>query len=402
MKTSLALLVVLTGFAAQAQPDPLQGLLEHIQAIAVSEPPVLGIDTQIRTAKAIAGKRPETAKEWLRAASSRSLSLADLHTRGDFLTAIAELFVVLDAAEAEQICALLPLRAAGEKEDPLARCYHKLFSPQRSWEEEKALVRRALSAGAFRAPAIQDHLDRALKQHAEEIAAEFSQVLEGFPSSDASLEERRYLQSMARQVEKQVPGLAVRAMKLAAESPRNAPKEAKDDTGKKKEDDFEPPAGLASSELVSIARNQRPVIHAAMLIDLIDKDKEMGLPQRMALAYEALEQTPKIEAGDERLVCQSMLTRRLYEFGDRAKAAVAAQMLAESFEKIYDCETAACVSYRSETSPGEAINDFAEYLRENKIRPEELGLRHKSLEARLLILDLYTSLGIKRSLFSIF
>lgn len=401
VKTPLVLLV-LTGFAAPAQPDPLQRLLDRIEEIAVSEPPVLGIDTQIRTAKAVAEKRPETAKDWLRQATSRALTLADLHTRGEFLTGIASQFVVLDAAEAEQTCALLPRRATGAKEDQLAWCYNKLFSPRRSWEEEKALTRRALSAGAFRAPAIQDHLDRALKQHAEETAAEFSEVLAAFPSSDASQDERKYLRSMARQVEKAAPGVAARALKLAAEEPKNAPKETDDDKKKKKDDDYEPPEGLASTDVITLARKQRPVVHTAMLLDLIDKDKEMTQPQRLALAYEALEQTPKIETGDERLICQSMLTRRLYDMGDHAKAAVAAQMLAESFEKIYDCETAACVSYHSEESPGEVINDFAEYLRENKIQPEDLGLRHKSLEARLLILDLYSTFGIKRKLFSIF
>lgn len=401
VKTQLGLLVLI-GWAAQAQFTPAQRLLDRIEAIAVSEPPVLGIDTQIRTATVLVAKQPELAKQWLREATSRALTLSDLRTRGEFLTSIADQFVFLDPEEAEQICALLPRRATGVKEDPLARCYNKLFSPKRSWEEEKALARRALSAGAFRAPAIQDHLDRALKQFPEETAAEFGVVLEEFPSSDASREERKYLQSMARQVEKRAPGLCARALRLAAEEPKNAPKETDDAQKKRPDDDYEPPEGLGSDEVVALARKQKPVVHAAMLMDLIDKDKEMALPRRLALAYEALGETPKIETGDERLICQSMLTRRIYEMGDQAKAAVAAQMLAESFEKIYDCETAACVSYRNEQSPGEVINDFAEYLRENRIQPEDLGLRHKSLEARLLILDLYTTLGIKRRLFSIY
>lgn len=401
VKTLLGLLT-LAGIAASAQPTVKDRLLERIEAIAVSEPPVLGIDTQIRTAAMLASKDPEAAERWLQAATSRALTLVDLHTRGEFLIAIVDQYRHLDVEAAEQVCSLLPRRATGAKEDPLARCYHSLFSVKRSWEEEKALTRRALSAGAFQSPEIRGHLERTIKEHPEESAAEFSVIVEGFPSTDASLQERRNLLDMANLIRKREPELAAAARKVAESKPKSAPagEDEKDLEKKQVLGEEKPPTeGLATPELVTLARKQSPAVQVGMLLEIIDDDKELTPPQRIALAYEALEVTPKIKAGDERLVSQSMLARRLYDYGDRSKAAVAAQMLAESFEKFYNCETAACVAFEGESSPGEVINDFAEYLRENKIQPEDLGLRHRSLEARLLILDLQQNLGIQKKRF---
>ncbi|QOY85302.1 hypothetical protein [Paludibaculum fermentans] len=403
MKTLLGLLA-LAGLTVSAQPTAKERLLERIEAIAVSEPPVLGVDTQIRTAATLASKDPDLAERWLQAATSRALPLVDLHTRGEFLIAIVDQYRQLDTEAAEQVCSLLPRRATGAKEDPLARCYHSLFSVKRSWEEEKALTRRALSAGAFLAPEIRSHLERSIKEHPEECAAEFAVIVEGFPAADASPQERRHLLDMANLIRKREPELAAAARKLAESKPK-APAAGTEEELEKKQvlgEEKPPTEGLATPERISLARKQTPAMQVEMLLEVMDGDKELSPPQRIALAYEALEVTPKIKAGDERLVSQSMLARRLYDYGDRGKAAVAAQMLAESFEKFYNCETAACVAFEGDSSPGEVINDFAEYLRENKIQPEDLGLRHKSLEARLLILDLQQSLGIEKKRFSFF
>ncbi|MGJ5815074.1 hypothetical protein [Paludibaculum fermentans] len=397
-------LAALAGLTVSAQPTAKDRLLERIEAIAVSEPPVLGIDTQIRTAATLASKDPDLAERWLQAATSRALPLVDLHTRGEFLIAIVDQYRHLDAEAAEQICSLLPRRASGAKEDPLAKCYHSLFSTKRSWEGEKALTRRALSAGAFLSPEIRGHLERSIKEHPEECAAEFAVIVEGFPSSDASPQERRHLLDMANLIRKREPELAARARKLAESKAKAAGAGTEEDLEKKQVlgEEKPPIEGLATPERIALARKQAPSMEVEMLLEVMDGEKELSMPQRIAIAYEALEVTPKIKAGDERLVSQSMLARRLYDYGDRAKAAVAAQMLAESFEKFYNCETAACVTFEGDSSPGEVINDFAEYLRENKIQPEDLGLRHKSLEARLLILDLQQSLGIEKKRFSFF
>ncbi len=219
VKTLLGLLA-LAGLTACAQPTAKERLLERIEAIAVSEPPVLGIDTQIRTAAVLSSKDPDLAERWLQAATSRALTLVDLHTRGEFLIAIVDQYRHLDAEAAEQVCGLLPRRATGAKEDPLARCFHSLFSTKRSWEEEKALTRRALSAGAFQSPEIRSHLERAIKEHPEECAAEFAVIVEGFPASDASLQERRHLLDMANLVRKREPELAASARKLAESKPK--------------------------------------------------------------------------------------------------------------------------------------------------------------------------------------
>ena len=56
------------------QPPRAAQLLEEIEMIAVSEPPVLGIDTQIRAAEAISEKDAKGATRLLNdAASARPL-----------------------------------------------------------------------------------------------------------------------------------------------------------------------------------------------------------------------------------------------------------------------------------------------------------------------------------------
>lgn len=156
--------------------------------------------------------------------------------------------------------------------------------------------------------------------------------------------------------------------------------------------------GLDPDAQVSLARKQKdPLVRIGMLMSVID-DSDTPPRRRAALAAEALPDTEKLPIGsDDRLLSQSMLTRRLYEAGDRPGAAIAAQMLEQTFVKMFDCETAACTSFKGDGSPGEMVRLFAEYLDENKIDPGDLGLTHRSLQVRMLLIDLNRILGGKKS-----
>jgi hypothetical protein len=124
--------------------------------------------------------------------------------------------------------------------------------------------------------------------------------------------------------------------------------------------------------------------------------------RRIAIAREALELSSKLKPSEDRLIVQSMLTRRLYQYGDPAAAAAAARMLQDTFTQLYNCDSAACTAIRLDSNPGEAVNDFAEYITEHKIRPADLTLTHPSLDARVLILDLSTALNGHKPKFNFF
>lgn len=384
-------------FLTLAGLPPAEEIVDQIERIAVAEPPVLGIDTQIRAATILQPKQPERAHRFLADATSRALTLEDPHTRAHFVIGITEAMSPIDAAEAETLCLLLPPHAA---EDPLPHCYNVLFRSRQDWPDAKALYRRAIAAGAFSTPAFRDHLERAVKQHREELAAEFLLLLESYPGKDATPSELQQLTELAQFIRKFEPALASQAAELAKTT--KPPKADKSTPEKKKDDERPSTKDLEPDQVIALARKQTPLIQTELLIDLIDKP-DLTTPQRISIAYQAVEAANRIPPEvDDRLVALSMLTRRLYEYGDRPKAAVAAQMLADAFAKLYKCDLAACVSFSGDESPGEIIYQFAEYLAEHKIQPADLGLNHKSLEARLLLFDLEESLQGKRRKFGFF
>jgi hypothetical protein len=379
-------------------PPRIDELLDQIERIAVAEPPVLGIDTQIRTAAILQPKNPELAHRFLHDATSRAISLTDARTRAHFLNEIVDVLKKIDPAEAETLCILHPPHA---EPDTLSRCYQSLFNPRKSWREEKELYRRALAAGAFTTPSLRDHLDLAAREHREELAAEFLLLLESYPGREATQPEQQQLTELAGRIRKLEPDLAAQAIELSKSAKPTKP--TKPAPEKKKDDDSNKPStdGLKPHEIVTLARKQTPLVQTEMLMDILDA-KDLTTPERISIAYQAVESVNRLPADDNRLVALSMLARRLYEYGDRAKAAVAAQMLADTFAKMYNCELASCVSFTGDESPGEIIFQFAEYLAEHKIQPADIGLNHKSLEARLLLFDLEEAIEGKRRKFGFF
>lgn len=145
--------------------------------------------------------------------------------------------------------------------------------------------------------------------------------------------------------------------------------------------------GLSHDDILTLARKQQDPSAALDLIMHV-MDDEPDARRRISLFSEALDLSARTGNLIDRLLAQSMLTRRLYEEGDLPRAAVGAQMLAENFERLYHCESAACDRFEGEDNPGEIIHSFAEYLREHKIPAERIGLSHPSLRVRILLLQI--------------
>lgn len=302
--------------AALVQGASVPPVVDEIDRISAAEPPVLGIDTQIRAARAMGGAYPEEAARWLRSAASRIAALGDVPTRLTLAREWLPVQAALDADEAEPFLAAL---------------------------------------------------------------------LDSLPGRGMGEAERAALLNLAETAKEKFPALAERARRRGEAIPQAAAKPKSEDK----------PGLFSVTRLIGADRDPADVLAearrekdptAALDRFLHVMDLETDPRRRTAILEEALNLTPRVADLVDRLLAQSMLTRRLYEAGDRPRAAVGAQMLEETFEKFFRCDLAVCDRIIDDGNPGEAIAEFAEYLREHGIRAEELGLSHPSLRVRLLIL----------------
>ncbi|MBI4889176.1 MAG: hypothetical protein HY821_01040, partial [Acidobacteria bacterium] len=138
-------------------------LLERVEALAVSEPPVLGVDTRIRAAHAIAPKQPREARRLLEDAASLTYSFTDANTRAVLLNDI----------------------------------YHEMSRIDRAAADELAA---AMVWSAYRATGLRTHFEETLAHSPERAALEFSQLISALPSKPAVDEVRQllYCAHMAR------------------------------------------------------------------------------------------------------------------------------------------------------------------------------------------------------------
>jgi hypothetical protein len=297
------------------QPPAIR-LIEEIETRSAAEPPVLGIDTQIRAAAAIAARQPDEASRLLRLAESRIAGLTHLPTRVHLLCSWLAVQMPLDSNAAE--LALTGLAGA--------------------------LPVRPLNG----------------------------------PESDA-------LRRLNGRIAVTYPELAARLLARATAPPEP---EKPASTGLNLFSHAAPSLdGLTPDDILLRARKERnPADALDLLMHIMDLEDDRR--RRLTILSEALDLSARLEDWTGRLLAQSMLARRLLDAGDTPRAAVAAQMLSETFEFTFHCDTAACDHFDGEDGPGEIIYSFAEYLREHHIDPARLGLEHPSLRVRLLILDL--------------
>lgn len=305
--------------AAAAGPPPLAEALAEIDRTAASEPPVLGIDTQIRAARLLSVSETEECARLLRASSSRIFALPHQATQAALLRDWLKIQIPLNRADAE-----LTLRA---------------------W-------------------------------------------VESLPDRGLTHEDRAPFLNLAESVKEEFPDLAKTLRERAGTIPETDP-QAKPQGSQSSLFGLSRLTGAALTldETVMLARREKdPAAALDLLMNVMDDEADPR--RRGVLLSEALDLTARVVDLSDRLLAQSMLARRLYQAGDRPRAAAAAQMLADTFESLYHCEPAFCDRFTNGENPGEAIHLFAEYLREHHIMPEDLGLTHPSLRVRLLLLDL--------------
>src|SRR5258708_1528492 len=108
-----ALALVLLLFAPQ-QPDPaaeqkqVNVLIAQIRRLAASEPAIYGIDTQLRTAEAVAGKYRKVARELLHDAEAELSGVGSQDERDDMRIRMVHAWAPLDLEEAERLAKSLP------------------------------------------------------------------------------------------------------------------------------------------------------------------------------------------------------------------------------------------------------------------------------------------------------
>jgi len=114
--------------------------------------------------------------------------------------------------------------------------------------------------------------------------------------------------------------------------------------------------------------------------------------ERSRLFREVLEESDSIEDVTERLMHQAAITAWFAGNREEGTAALAAVKLHKTFADACRCEDAQCDSIEGRADCSENIDTFARYLFEQKIDPAVLRIRHPSLAARTLVVQLKESL----------
>jgi hypothetical protein len=420
-------------------------LIEEIEAAAVAEPPVFGIDTQIRAAGILEGRDDAHAVRFLLDAGQRTILLPDPATRGHFLKLIVQSLTPLDAKQAESLCGSQKRAEPTARADPLAVCYDQFIARMKDWPSSKEAFSRALASGAYDLPGVEGLLREARESHAADFVPLLAGFIGAFPPINPRVEEIRRLESVDRKFGAAYPALSRQARRTASMARREfaaahreqagaesaspgtqvpeaaaaalssgTPAEIGAEPGAKPGSDasvgswFHLPSlleqedpllrnlpdvsKLSTDEAIRLARRQEYAgARAAMLADVLDeKDAELDQRRKLSLARDILSDSLKMRSSSSRLIIQAQLARWFHQQGEMLKAGEAAQALQASFEALVQCKDQRCEVFETnaDNSPGELIMTFAEYLKKNGISPAELGLNHPGLRARWLLLEL--------------
>jgi hypothetical protein len=416
-------------------------LIEEIEAAAVAEPPVFGIDTQIRAAGILEGKDDAHAVRFLLDAGQRTILLPDPATRSHFLKLIVQSLTPLDAKQAESLCGSQKRAEPTARADPLAVCYDQFIARMKDWPSSKEAFSRALASGAYDLPGVEGLLREARERHAADFAPLLAGFIGAFPATNPRVEEIRRLESVDRKFAVAYPSLSRQARRTASIARREFAAAHREQAGAESASpgtqmpeaaaaalssgtSAEPGAKsgsdasvgswfhlpslleqedpllrnlpdvskLSTDEAIRLARRQEYAgARAAMLADVLDeKDAELDQRRKLSLAQDILSDSLKMRSSSSRLMLQAQLARWFHQQGEMLKAGEAAQALQASFEALVQCKDQRCEVFETDAdnSPGELIMTFAEYLKKNGISPAELGLNHPGLRARWLLLEL--------------
>ena len=126
-------------------------------------------------------------------------------------------------------------------------------------------------------------------------------------------------------------------------------------------------------------------------MDRVERD-DVADTEKSRLLREVLEASGAIEDIAERLMHQGFITAWFAAHGEEGTAALAAVKLHKTFAEACRCEDGQCDSIAGRAECSENIDFFVEYLAEQKIDPVVLRIRHPSLAARALVVQLKEAL----------
>lgn len=216
MRRITLLLLLSAVFAAAAGRKQIESLIQEIQNLAASEPPLLSADTRIRLAEAAAKLVPSKARDVARDVRSLLLTLPDADTRGEFGVRLARVFLKIDPEEAERfVISMEPRKSSGTYRDTKAEA---LDIVTRFWigrDDQRALkvLSEGIGAGAFRAQSVKEMMDRLRTGDPSAVPGLFAILLPAFPEDGATDRDCLFLLECAAEVAPVGSALALEAAK---------------------------------------------------------------------------------------------------------------------------------------------------------------------------------------------
>ncbi len=412
-------------------------LIGQIRRLAASEPVVFGIDTRLRTADALVGSHSTVAAELLQDAQAELAGVEDTAEQSALTVRLARAWVAFDLEQAQRIARML---RRGADHDYIAEAYDQLylFFEQRP-NQARQMVSEGLKAGAFRMISASRLLEEASTSNRPAAITLFSGILQAVPTgpifpADVTylLDQTKLIARVDRALAGDGIGTALRAamsetLQEQSQTERSAllrrilstigsidpelfkryQRERKDlDLQVQPEQEPQQPQaakdskqldidGLSYSDALTQTRKLESLTDQIGKLIEISRREDLTSEQRTSVATEALTLTDQLPLSGDRLVGLAMIARDFARRNDMAKAALAAQMLLESYTKACDCGGAHCKRNGEEFDCLGNVEDFAEYLDEFKVSAESVGLGNISLDARLLVLKLKALLATR-------
>ena len=419
MLAAIAVVVLCQTHAAdtRAKTDPaaqIEALLAHIDRLAAAEPIIYGIDTRLRAADVLVARYPALTTRELRDAEASLSGVADADYANVLRVRMIATLAPFDFSEAQRIAkSIEPERT----HDRLAEAYTRLL------ERSAPRDRLDVLLGAYRIGAFRVLYDS--KQFGGDQKLQiFAATIDAFPSTAPNVQDISYLLDRAhdylmlnRELTLAAIGKAVSAAETQPKSTRAAvrfraaetlralgttipeayealldePPPPKETQGGKKEEDAPDLPDLSnvpySEALERSLQLDMPEMRAASLIEL-SRREDLTPKQQARVASEALTAVGEMPLQEIKLWGYSMLSRDFAQRQDFANAALAAQLLNETYGKACSCGGPVCEVHGDHLQCIDLIDDYAEYLDEFNFAQESLGLNNISLEARLLIAKL--------------
>jgi|GEM_PF-6943685 len=328
--------LVFCSIASAAPPE----LIFQIEQAALLETPLMRADTLFSAAELVTDK--ETRLRLVQRGLSAMSGARNEEARGFYMAAATALLTDVDPEQALRLAREAPVRqAAAWRADYRGRAFTFLA------ERRPEIVEEALRAGAFHVPAAADRPEL------------FPLLFANFPKGRARLDD---VELLLRAAERVAPSLAVEAVTVAFEA-RGTP----EDFETAWIGDVELEGGMRRAILIRISQHVRAFL----------PDQWSRWADQFGDLSEMPSERPKIEITRTELGDLEARLLAKGPVGEYLDAVMRRSCVATDFGQHRECATAAA--------------RVAEVYRLQGIRPDEIGLRNASLQARWLVEQLRNS-----------